>query len=337
VALSGATSSSAAVDIQEPTHVAEARRLGREFARQVGLGEALEGHLALVVTEMASNVKKHAGSGQILFRALAGGVERGVEVLAIDKGPGIPRLDGGMPDGFSTAGTPGTGLGAIRRQSTVFDLYAPAGAGTVVLAQVWTRRPDPGFDLGAVCLAKAGEERCGEAWGWQRSGSCVRMTIADGSGHGPAAADAAEEALRVFDRGGDADMASLLASMHEALRPTRGAAVAALELDGRRAVAHFCGVGNVGGRLHDGNGAHHLVSLDGIVGLGARAIRAYSYAYAPGMVAVMYSDGLASRWSLDDHPRLVGHHPAVIAAVLFRDHNRGRDDTTVLVAREAAA
>ena len=41
----------------------------------------------------------------------------------------------------------------------------------------------------------------------------------------------------------------------------------------------------------------------------------------------------ASRWSLDDHPGLAGHDPAVIAAVLARDHARGRDDVTVLVAR----
>jgi len=48
---------------------------------------------------------------------------------------------------------------------------------------------------------------------------------------------------------------------------------------------------------------------------------------------VMHSDGLTARWSLAAHPQLATRHAAVIAAVLYRDHSRRRDDATVLVAR----
>jgi len=52
---------------------------------------------------------------------------------------------------------------------------------------------------------------------------------------------------------------------------------------------------------------------------------------------IMYSDGLQSRWNLQDYPGLVHRHPAVIASVLHRDFCRGRDDVTVLVVALEAA
>jgi hypothetical protein len=47
----------------------------------------------------------------------------------------------------------------------------------------------------------------------------------------------------------------------------------------------------------------------------------------------MHSDGLTSRWKLADYLGLSHRVPALIAAILYRDFKRGRDDTTVLVAR----
>jgi hypothetical protein len=51
---------------------------------------------------------------------------------------------------------------------------------------------------------------------------------------------------------------------------------------------------------------------------------------------VMHSDGLQSRWSLDRYPGLTSHHPALTAAVLYRDFRRERDDTSVVALRDAA-
>ena len=50
----------------------------------------------------------------------------------------------------------------------------------------------------------------------------------------------------------------------------------------------------------------------------------------------MHSDGLQTKWKLDAYPGLQMRHPSLVAAVLYRDYRRGRDDVTVLVARENA-
>jgi hypothetical protein len=53
-------------------------------------------------------------------------------------------------------------------------------------------------------------------------------------------------------------------------------------------------------------------------------------------VLIMHTDGLTSHWSLEQSPGLGRRHPTIIAAVLYRDFSRHRDDVTVFVAREAA-
>jgi hypothetical protein len=73
--------------------------------------------------------------------------------------------------------------------------------------------------------------------------------------------------------------------------------------------------------------------VNGTVGQGTLRVREFDYAWSPGSVLVMASDGLGTRWSLDDYPGLAARHPALVAAVLYRDHARGRDDVTVLAVR----
>src|SRR5688500_2123976 len=99
----------------------------------LGLGEVRQGEVAIVVTELATNLVKHARGGELLIRAVEDGT---LEVLAVDRGGGIARPAEVMRDGYSTAGTLGAGLGAVRRLAARFDLYSTPGAGTVVMARL---------------------------------------------------------------------------------------------------------------------------------------------------------------------------------------------------------
>jgi hypothetical protein len=76
-----------------------------------------------------------------------------------------------------------------------------------------------------------------------------------------------------------------------------------------------------------------MVTHNGTVGHVARTIRPFSYACEGRPLLVLASDGLGTAWSFDRYPGLAHRHPALIAAVLYRDFDRGRDDVTVLVAR----
>jgi len=159
----------ACIRIQEKTDSAEARRTALELASRLLFDETSGGNVGLVVTEAAKNQLKHAGGGQIILRALEHGGAAGIEILALDKGPGIADPGRCFEDGYSTAGTSGTGLGAIARLSTLHEIYSRRGEGTALLAQVWkggrTGGPPlhgPGFRVGGVSIAMAGEEECRE-------------------------------------------------------------------------------------------------------------------------------------------------------------------------------
>jgi len=78
------------------------------------------------------------------------------------------------------------------------------------------------------------------------------------------------------------------------------------------------------------------VSVNGTLGHEARAFREYSYPWQHDAVFVMFSDGLGTHWTLDAYRGLLQRHPAIVAAVLYRDFSRQRDDVTVVVGREAA-
>lgn len=127
--------------ITESSQVGEARRGIAALAEKGEYSNVFRSNLAIVVTELANNLIKHTpGGGQIVARVLNQGGDVGIEVLSIDRGAGMTNPEICLRDGYSTAGSPGTGLGAIRRLSTTFDFFTEVEKGTVLLSQIWTGR-----------------------------------------------------------------------------------------------------------------------------------------------------------------------------------------------------
>jgi anti-sigma regulatory factor (Ser/Thr protein kinase) len=320
------------IAVDDPTQVGEARRAAALTCRQLGFDEELSGRVSIIVTEAAANVVRHGGRGEVLLRALDAPPHRGFEMLALDRGPGIGDVARALEDGHSTGGTPGTGLGAIRRLSTVFEVYTAPGHGTAVLSQVWTSSAPRTLAHGAVCLAKPGEEESGDVWALDRVGHTWRLLVADGLGHGPDAREAAvcigEALLRA-----PAGPSRALETAHLAARHTRGAAAALAEVEEGSSTLRYAGVGNVAGLLVRPTGTQSLVSLNGTLGQGPARTREFTYPVPPGSLVILSSDGLGTRWALEAYPGLVMRHPSLIAGVLYRDFTRRRDDVTVVVMR----
>jgi serine phosphatase RsbU (regulator of sigma subunit) len=220
-----------------------------------------------------------------------------------------------------------------------FDLQSQTGVGTVLVAELWPETCErtklmAGLELGAICLPKAGETACGDAWAASSHAGRTRIMIADGLGHGILAADAAATATRVFQEHADQTSAEIIQRAHGALRSTRGAAVAIADVDPQHGVVEFVGVGNISGTIVADDGTRNLVSHNGTVGHEMRRVQSFTYPWPPGASLVMHSDGLATHWRLDRYPGLRRHSPVAVAGVLYRDFERGRDDVTVVVARE---
>jgi anti-sigma regulatory factor (Ser/Thr protein kinase) len=323
----------------EASQAAEARRMASTLARRLGFGPTEAGRIAIVVTEASTNLVKHAHGGEVLLGAVEAGSARGVCMIALDRGPGMPSMPNCMRDGFSTTGSPGTGLGAISRLASVFDLYS-GKEGTALLAHV--ADPEPGGPLadgivfGAVSIPKRGEEVCGDGWAVAETRAGAAILVVDGLGHGPSAADAAAIATRLFRSHSGSSPTEILERIHDGLRGSRGAAAAVAEIDRAHGLVRFAGIGNVSGVVHGGGTSRNMVSLHGTLGHEVRRIQEFTYAWPPGAVAVMHSDGLSSRWDLAAYPGLPDRHPMLAAGVLYRDFRRDRDDATVVVVREAA-
>ncbi|MDQ8021391.1 MAG: SpoIIE family protein phosphatase [Moraxellaceae bacterium] len=339
------------IAIREHTHVAETRRRASALARRHGAGETREAQIAIVASEIASNVFKHAGGGLVFLLSLRDGERTGMEIVASDKGPGMQNVSQCLTDGYSTAGTMGGGLGAIVRQSDAWDIFSQPGRGTVSHARFWfddrpasssvvpatrairTVRPPAQLEISGITMPKIGQDISGDCWAVRRAGQVSWILVADGLGHGPLAAPAAQRATEIFESSPLDSPAEILARLHQGLRQTRGAVAAVAAVDPVAGELRYASIGNINGLRIDEAGTQHLVVQDGTLGYQARPAREQRYAWTPTSTLIMNSDGLSSRWNLRDYPGLLMRTGSLVAAALFRDLRRDNDDATIVVAR----
>ncbi len=333
-----------ALPVSDPSQVGEARRLASAQADRAGFDEVGRGRAALVATELAGNLVRHAQRGEMVISVLkaGAGAPAGVEILAIDRGPGMADFRRCLVDGYSTGGTPGTGLGAVARHSDEFDAHSVLGEGTVIVARLRAgkggpARPGGSLEIGAVCLPVAGESECGDAWASiEPAPGLTLLMVADGLGHGPQAAIASDAAIASFRAGAgpESNPTGAIHQAHRALRGTRGAAVAVAVVDHESRQVRFAGVGNITATIVGPDARNGLVSHNGTVGLEMRKVQEFAHPWPAGSILLMHSDGLTSQARLDRQSPLASKHPAVVAGVLYRDFARARDDATVVVARD---
>jgi anti-sigma regulatory factor (Ser/Thr protein kinase) len=325
------------IPVHDISQIAEARRGATAQALRIGFTEEEAGRVAIVATELATNLVKHGGGGELLVGVFEDGSGEGIECLALDKGPGMRDVDACLRDGYSTTGTAGTGLGAVSRQSHFIDIFSRPGLGTAALARLQRGRlapapaSGPGSAFGAVSLPKTGEIACGDGWSARPHPDGLTLMVVDGLGHGPLAAEAAHVAGMVFAQHHERALPEILDRIHGALRSTRGAAVSVARLDLGRSRVHFAGIGNVAGTLIAGPVVRKMVSHNGTAGHAVKRIHEFTYDFAGVPLVVLCSDGLGTNWALDRYPGLGLRHPSLVAGVLYRDFTRGRDDVTVLV------
>ncbi|MBM3548989.1 MAG: serine/threonine protein kinase [Alphaproteobacteria bacterium] len=323
------------IRVEHDSDVGMARRAARDAAESAGLDEEAVGRAALVATEAATNLARHAEQGAFFVRRLEAMEGKGIEVMAVDRGPGMGNVERFMEDGATTTGSPGQGLGAMKRLADSFCIDSHPGEGTVLVAQIRRALPVTALTLGGL-TAGISADGCGDAFAVEVLSSGARVIVVDGLGHGAEAADAAASATKTFRDRSRADLGTLFQRLDEVLRPTRGAAIAVAELDLTAKVVRFMGIGNISAVLISDIGARNLVSHNGIVGHTMRRTQAFDYTYLGSPTLILHTDGIATRWrpsSVSDRGLV---HPAIIAGRLWRSEARGRDDAGILVLRGRA-
>lgn len=323
------------ITVAELSQVAQARRRVTEFASHAGASEPRLAQIAIVVTELATNLLKHAGGGEILAERFLDRDGSGIEVMALDRGPGMADIERCMRDGYSSAGSLGHGLGSVSRQANQMRIWSHPGHGTAVQARFTLHATENAHRLecGAALSVYPGESVCGDAWAFADTPAGPTLLVADGTGHGVEAARAANTAVDVFRKHAGEPCEALVHRLHRALVATRGAALAVARLDTDARMVRFVGVGNIAGTLITGGDLRHMVSNNGIAGHLSPRVREFTYGYGGEPLVILHSDGLATRWDLGGYPGLATRHPSLVAGILLRDFRRGRDDASVVALR----
>jgi anti-sigma regulatory factor (Ser/Thr protein kinase) len=305
--------------IDDSSKVGEARRAAQTIASFEFTAE-IAGKVAIAATELANNLLLHASGGELLVQALGDDDAAVVELLAIDRGPGMDNIERRLRTD-STAGTPGTGLGAVRRLATEFDIHSVPGEGTIVMARFGTAS---GTRHGAMNIASKAKSSAA------MPGACEDSALPFRRGRsrprhfcgrsGASAVDAFPWALRRHRKPWCEPTGSCRRLWRRGgLRPLVGDKVS------------YAGVGNISGTLISVGKSQGLVSQNGTLGLHQRRTHQFEYQREPGALLIMHSDGVSARWDLKNRADLLTRHPAIIAAALYRDHGRERDDATVVV------
>lgn len=315
------------LEIRDASQVAVARRTAERFAEIAGLSEQRSSAVSVVAIELANNLLQHAGGGQ-LFIAFNPYLAA-LEIAAVDHGKGMANVERCLSDGFSTASTPGLGLGAVKRFAAEFAAYSIPGRSTVVSARM--SREISGPDFSVVCTAIHGETISGDSWAASADGKS--LMVVDGLGHGMFAADASRAAVELFHKYGSLSPGALLELMHPAMRATRGAAIAIARIQPEMRTVEFAGIGNIGSQILSPSRTQSMVSHNGTLGHQMRKVQQFLYPYQPADLLVMQSDGLATHSKASIPPTLLEQPPFAIAPLLYSEQVRGRDDATLLVTR----
>lgn len=291
--------------------------------------------LEIIVAEVTSNIVKHTTSGgELLVKILED--NKGLEIIAIDNGPGVSNITKMLEDGVSSTNTLGQGLGAIRRLADHFDIYSIKGWGTVLLVRIYKDRNEPikkkNIEAGVIMLAKEGETKCGDNYHCVVRGNQMKFAVSDGLGHGKEAAIAAVESLLVFKKNIMLPPNEQLKRIHDGIKKTRGAVMNITHIDVGSNQAVYCGVGNISSRVQSLTKPKSCISYNGIVGHSIpTTLNNHVMLWNKHDILVIHSDGLSSRWDLQKYPSVTTRDRSIIAAVLFKDFYRKTDDVTIAV------
>lgn len=314
----------------------------REIHNQIsggGFASMRAGEIDIIVSELTSNLIKHAGTGEIIYRLSGEGDEMRFEVFCIDNGPGTNDIKRMMTDGVSSANTLGHGLGSIKRLSDFFQIYSQEGWGTIAYSCVAKQAPAiplkrRRMNIKAVQLCIPGERLCGDGYWIHESDYETRIFVGDGIGHGPNAHEAVQSAIEAFKKYESSEPVDILRHIHSQVKKTRGLVATVAILNHAQRSWKICGVGNIATRLYHGLESKNYMSYNGIIGLNIpNTMKSFEIPADQYSGIIMCSDGIKSRWDLHKYPSLLKYDPAIIAAAIFKDYARRNDDMTVLVGK----
>ena len=340
------------LQIEHESDIGVSRRKSVSLAKQLGFDDVKTGEIAIMVTELVTNVLKHGGrKGKILVCELkTNEAQKAIEVWCCDSGPGIPDIEKAIKDGFSNKVSLGIGLGSIRRFSDVFEInpeHTPfiddnvlnglETYNTCIRTLKWVPSKkwigtNRSISIGAASRGKPGEKLNGDCYVVNHiSPTKTVAAVIDGLGHGKEAHLASQLAREQIVLKANQPVDMLLQHMNAGTRGTRGLVASIVSIDTDNNKMQFSGIGNIEGFIVSSNEKKNLLSYGGIIGHNMRTPRVFEYSFSPGDYICLSSDGITSRWRHEDFNWK--EHPQSIAENLITNYARNNDDATILIIR----
>ena len=338
------------------------------FAKDLGISEQDSNSVATCVSELARNILKYAGNGEIRINRIGDESRVGIEIVAEDRGPGIEDLDSAMRDHFSSGGTLGLGLPGVKRMMDEFEIESSPGEGTRVTIRKWRQLPRPAIqDTFRTAVAKSlkgraatsqetasgsspapsrqgeldyaffvrpcrGERVSGDAAVIEVRGETMLLVIIDALGHGREAHEVAVRAENYVRECWSADVTGAVRGLHEALRGTVGAAAGVAVLDTISGDVRYAGVGNTVIRKL-GLQETRLASAPGTLGHQIRSPVEQRLRVGSADVLLFYSDGVKDRFEAREYPQFRYHGAQMIAKTVVDRFGKSHDDATCIAVR----
>ncbi len=310
------------------------------LALQLGFTPHRAAETDIIIAELTSNLIKYAKEGELLYRAHHSDGHNQIEIYCIDHGVGIDNVVKIMNDGYSSSNTLGQGLGAIKRLSNDFHIYSMRNWGTIQYIKILDKSeiPEPplltGFNYSTVRVNYPGEKICGDGYHIKYLKEGFQIFVGDGLGHGANANEAVQQAIKAFKLTRQTEPSAILREIHEEVKKSRGLVATIATVNYKTETWNICGIGNINTRIYRGLENKTYTPYNGIIGHNIpRTLNSTTVPYEKHQIIVMHSDGLRTRWNLNDMTSIIKQNPGVIAAALYKDNIRGTDDATVLVGK----
>lgn len=327
-------------DVRNRAAIGAVRRAARVRAIEIGFPEIAAEEIALVATELASNLLKHAGEGVIRIGHLAQSERGGIGIESHDFGPGMADVEEAFTNGVSSAGSLGYGLGTVHRMMDEVEITSvpelEAGTRIVCTRELPRDMRSPRslpVSFGVAARAHPGAAVSGDAYLVKRWGEVVLVAVIDGLGHGQFALRASRTAREYVERHYDAPIENIFAGTNRACRGTRGVVMALARIDLAENTLRFASIGNIEARLQSGPERPGLLVRRGVVGLNAPLPSVKRHDWTSDSLLVLHSDGLSTRWNWDDFPGVTALPATEVARRLFARLVKRDDDAVVVVVK----
>lgn len=338
--------------IDNESDVGTCRRKGAAMAKEMGFNDVKSGEVAIVISELATNVLQHGGGkGKIVICQLEDQEQRkALEIWCYDSGNGIVNIEKSLQDGFTEKNSLGLGLGSIRRLSDEMEtnpempplLKENLGAEVFkykhcirTLKKLPVKKwmgTNKSLIAGTSSRCHFGETINGDVFLVSHlSPTHTIVAVIDGLGHGKEAHLASDLIREKILSSPDLSPDILISHIHNSVRGTRGAVMGLASINTETNKLSFSGVGNIESFIVTGKEKKTLLSFPGIVGHNIRTPRMFEYDFEPGNTLCMYSDGITTRWKTEDIDW--NAPPQKNAELITNKYARSNDDATILIIR----